>query len=173
MPKTEEEKIAAIVKIIEAWPKDCPNRPTLAQALLDPNILHSDIGDPGIATLTNGTLTVELYHVERPRELLPTKLEESEIPGRHGDIGHYRGDKSKRLELIGFVDTQSEYTDIATTLVTMRQGQVANPISVTVRFGASAYINAVQYWVGEIEIDPPPGYGVFLADYRIPCVKRD
>jgi len=173
MPKTEEEKIAAILKILEKWPKDCPNRPTLIQALLHPEILHSDLGDPGIATLTNGTLTVELYHLQNPRETLPTKLGESEIFGRHGDIFHYGGDKSDRLELSGFIDSQSEYDAIKTTLKSMRQAQGVTPISVTVRFGATAYINAVQYWVGDAEIDPEPGTGVFFAKYRIPCIKRD
>ena len=173
MPKTEEERIATILKIIEAWPKDCPNRPTLAQALLDPDILHSDLGDPGIATLSSGLGTVELYHVERPRETLPTKLAEHEIPGKHGDIFQYMADKSDRLELVGFVDAESEYTAIKSTLKTMRQGQGANPISVTVRFGASAYINAVQYWLENVEIDPEPGYGVFVANYSIRLMKRD
>ena len=173
MPKTEKEKIQKIIEIIEAWPKDCPNRPTLAQALMDPGILHSDLGDPGIATLTNGTLTVELYHVESPREVLPTKLGEHEIFGKHGDIFQYGGDKSDRLELEGFIDAQSEYDAIKTTLKTMRQGQGTSPISVTVRFGANPYINAVQYWVGDVELKPKPGHGLFVADYSIPFVKRD
>jgi len=171
MPKTEEEKIAAILKIIEGWPKDCPNRPTLAQALLHPEILHSQLEDPGIATLTSGS-TIELYHLERAREVIGAKLVESEIPGKHGDIFQYMGDKSPELELVGFVDSESEYTAIKATLTTMRQAQGATPISVTVRCGASAYINAVQYWVGPVEIDPEPGYGLFVANYRIHCRKR-
>ena len=173
MPETEEEKTARIVKIIEGWPKDCPNRPTLAQALLHPEMLHDKAKDPGIATLTSGLGTVELYHIEKPRETLPAKFGESEIFGKHGDIMHYGGDKSDRLDLIGFIDAESEYTALKSTLKTMRQGQGANPIAVTVRFGASAYINGINYWVGDIEIDPEPGIGVFFANYRIPCIKRD
>jgi len=175
MPKTEEEKIEATLKILEKWPEDCPNKPTLMQALLDPNILHSRdlLEDPGIATLTSALGTVELYHLEVPRELLPVKLEESEIPGRHGDIRHYRGDKSPFLELKGTLDSSSEYDALKTTLVAMRRGQDANPISITVRCGASAYINGIQYWVDEIEIEPEPGFGIMWARYRIPCIKRD
>jgi len=173
MPKTEQEKILKIIEIIEAWPKDCPNRPTVAQALLNPDILHSELGDPGIATLSSALGTVELYHVEHPREVTSGKLGESEIPGKHGDIFQYMGDKSDRLELVGFVDAQSEYDAIKTTLKAMRQGQGANPISVTVRFGATAYINTVQYWVENIEVDPQPGYGVFVANYTIRLMKRD
>jgi len=175
MPKTEQEKIEAILKILEKWPEDCPNKPTLMQALLDPNILHSKdlLEDPGIATLTSALGTVELYHLERPPELLPTKLEESEIPGRHGDIFHYRADKSDRLELRGLVDAESEYTAIKSTLKTMRQGQDTNPISVTVRCGTIAYINGVQYWVGDIEIEPEPGFGIFWMNYSIKLTKRD
>jgi len=175
MPKTEEEKIAAIVKIIEGWPEDCPNRPSLAQALLNPEILHSKdlLEDPGIATLNSSLGTVELYHIEAPEELLPIKGGESEIPGKHGDKFQYMGDKSDELELSGFVDAQSEYDAIKTTLKTMRQGQGANPISVTVRFGATAYINGVQYWVLDIRIRPESGTGLFHAHYSIPLKKRD
>jgi len=175
MPKTEEEKVEAILKILEKWPEDCPNKPTLIQVLLNPAILHSKdlLKDPGIATLTSGLGTVELYHLEVPRELLDVKLEESEIFGKHGDIRQYGGDKSFFLELEGTVDSLSEYTALKTTLVTMRQGQGANPISITVRCGADAYINAIQYWVGQIEIIPEPGFGIMWARYRIPCWKKD
>jgi len=173
MPKTEEEKIAAIIKILEKWPKDCPNRPTLIQVLQHPEMLHSELGDPGIATLTSTLGTVELYHIENPRETLPLKLGESEIFGKHGDIFQYGGDKSDRLDLVGFIDSSSEYDALKSTLKTMRQGQGANVIAVTVRFGASVYINSVNYWIGEIEIDPEAGTGVFHAHYRIPCIKRD
>jgi len=77
------------------------------------------------------------------------------------------------LQLVGFVDAQSEYDATETTLKTMRQGQGANPINVAVRFGATAYIDAVQYWLNEVEIGPEPGYGLFVANYSIRLVRRD
>ena len=168
--EVQAKELKELSEIIKDWPKDCPQRPRLEKAILDVGIF-SGTGN-GIATLSSGLGTVQLYHVEKPRESFDIKGGEIEIPGKHGDDYQYQGDKSPRLELIGFIDAQSEYNAIKNTLVTMRQGQCANPITVTVRFGASAYINGVQYWLEPFEIDPEPGYGVFVANYTIRLVKR-
>jgi len=169
----QAKELGELSKIIKEWPNDCPQKPRFETlAVRGGSIIGSGSGT-GIVTLTSGLGTVQLYHIQKPREVLDVKGGRVEIPGKHGDDYSYMGDKSFDLELQGFIDAQSEYDAIKNTLTTMRQGQGANPISITVRFGATAYINGVQYWLEPIEIDPEPGYGVFVANYTIKLVKRD
>jgi len=170
--EVEAAALNEISEILKRWPKDCPQRPRFETVAIRGIQGIQPLQFDGIVTLTSSLGTVDLYHVERPRELMATKMEESEIPGQHKDTKHYRGDKSDRLELTGFIDSLTEY-NIKSTLKTMRQGQDANPISVTVRFGATPIINSVQYWLEDFDFDPEPGYGVYVANYTIKLTKRD